>query len=155
MSSKKPPGIIGIQREKLIIALQMDELVGALNLALKTRHASLEIDYTQDHFPRLYLARPGIERQQIMLLDTRKRAYYITPPSNRELFFIFVDITERLRKLGGHLALTSNKPKQGPRRCALQIYVDGARTVALTLMDTTKGKRKLETSFQLPDGTTP
>lgn len=155
MSSKKLPGIIGIQREKLIIALQMNELVGALNLALKTRHASLEIDYTQDHFPRLYLARPGIERQQIMLLDPRKHACYITPPSDRELFFIFIDITERLRKLGGRLSLTGDKPKQGPRRCLLQIYVDGARTIALTLMDTTKGKRKLETSFQLPDGTTP
>lgn len=155
MSSKKLPGIIGAQREKLIIALQMNELVGALNLALKTRRASLEIDYTQDHFPRLYLARPGIEREQIMMLDQRKHACYITPPYNRELFTLFIDITERLRKFGGRLLLTGDKPKQGPRRCLLQIYVDGARTIALTLMDTTKGRKKTDTAFQLPDGTTP
>ena len=151
----KPTLFSGTQRDKLIIALQMNELVGALNLALRVRKATLEIDYTIDHSPRLFLARPGIEREQIMQLDVRKHACYITPPRNRELLVLFADITERLHKIGGRLSLTGDKPRQGPRRCLLQIYVDGARTIALTLMETTKGKRIIDKSFELPDGTTP
>jgi hypothetical protein len=146
---------VGVQRDKLIIGLLMHELTAALNLALSVRRATLEIDYTQDHFPRLYLARPGVEREQIMQLDPRKHACYITPPRNRELLVIFADITERLFKLGGRLTLTGDRPKQGPRRCVLQIYVDGARAIALTLMETTKGNRITDHAFQLPDGTTP
>jgi hypothetical protein len=153
--SKKPSALIGNQREKLIIALQMEEMLSAVNTALRTRRASLELDYTEDHFPRLYLARPGVAREKIMQLDPRKHACYIIPPTNRELFIIFADITERLFKLGGRLSLTGDKPREGQRRALLQIYVDGARKIALTLMDTTKGKKKTDVDFQLPDGTTP
>jgi hypothetical protein len=152
---KKPKPFVGQQKDKLIIALQMHELVGSLNLALRVRRASLEIDYTLDHKPRLFIARPGVEREKIMDLDVRKHICYITSPRNLELFAIFADITERLHKIGGHLSLTGDKPLQGPRRCMLQIYVDGARDIALTLMETTKGRRIIDTSFQLPDGTTP
>jgi hypothetical protein len=155
VKSKKPKPFVGEQKDKLIIALQMHELVGALNLALRVRRASFEIDYTVDHKPRLFIARPGVEREKIMYLDVRKHICYITPPRNLELFAIFADITERLHKIGGRLSLTGDKPLQGPRRCMLQIYVDGARTIALTLMETTKGRRTIDTSFQLPDGTTP
>lgn len=144
-----------LQRDKLIVALQAEEMVAAINLALRTRHATLEIDYTQDMFPRLYLERPGIKAECIMKLDPRKHCCYIIPPTNRELFVIFADITERLYKLGGRLSLTGVRPKEGPRRCLLQVYVDGATQIALTLLKTTKGHRKKDHVFQLPDGTTP
>ena len=152
---KKAPPIAGAQRDKLIIALQMEDLVGAINLAMRVRKLSFTIDYTQDHSPRLYMQMPDGPIQQIMKLDVRKHCCYISPPSNRELFFAFADITERLHKMGGRLSLTGDRPTQGPRRALLQVYVDGARKIALTLMDTTKGHRKTEFSFQLPDGSTP
>lgn len=155
MKQKKPQPFVGEQRDKLIIALQMHELVGALNLALRVRRASFEIDYTIDHKPRLFIARPGVEREKVMQLDVRKHICYIMLPKNHELLALFSDITERLHKIGGRLSLTGDKPLQGPRRCVLQIYVDGARTIALTLMEATKGNRAIDTSFQLPDGTTP
>lgn len=144
-----------IQREKLLIALQMHDMVAALNLAMRVRKLSFILDYSEDHFARLYMQRPGEGRQQIMLLDQRKHACYITPPSDRDLFFAFTDITERLHKLGGRLSLTGDKPRQGPKRAVLQVYVDGATKIALTLLDTTKGKKKTDTAFQLPDGSTP
>jgi hypothetical protein len=152
---KKVKPIVGKQRESMILALTMDELVAGLNLAMRVRKVTLILDYTQDPFPRLYIEMPGVEKQQIMLLDQRKHCCYITPPSNRELFFAFNDITTRLHKAGGRLSLTGDKPKEGPRRALLQIYVDGATNIALTLMDTVKGKKKTDTDFQLPDGTTP
>lgn len=155
MRQKKPKPFVGQQKDKLIIALQMNELVGGLNLALRVRRASLEIDYTLDHKPRLFIARPGVEREKIMELDVRKHICYIMFPKNPELLALFGDITERLHKIGGRLSLTGDKPLQGPRRCMLQIYVDGARGIALTLMEATKGRRTIDTSFQLPDGTTP
>lgn len=152
MSQKK---IVGELRDKLIIALQMEDIVGGINLAMRVRKLSFTLDYSVDHFPRLYMQLPDGPRQQIMKLDVRKHCCYISPPSDRELFFAFNDIHERLRKLGGRLSLTGDRPKQGPRRVVLQVYVEGATKIALTLMDTFKGRSKTETTFQLPDGTTP
>lgn len=154
MSKKKSP-IVGIQREKLIIALQMHEMVGALNLAMRVRKLTFELDYSRDHFPRLCVSMPDVPAEQFMLLDQRKHYCWITPPRNHELFVAMSDISERLHKLGGRMSLTGDKPKHGPKRALLQIYVDGTSKIALTLMDTTKGHCKSDTSFQLPDGTTP
>lgn len=155
MKKKKPAPIIGMQREKLIVALQMPEILGALNLAMRVRKISFILDYSEDHFARLYMETPGIPKQQIMLLDQRKHCCYISPPGHRELFTAFIDISDRLAKLGARISLTGDKPREGPRRCLLQAYVDGANKMGLTLMETTKGKKLIDTSFQLPDGTTP
>lgn len=152
MSQKK---IAGPLRDKLIIALQMHEIVGAINLAMRVRKLSFTLDYSIDHSPRLYMAMPGIPPQQIMWLDVRKHCCYIQPPRNRELFVAFADITERLHKLGARLSLSGAKPPNGPKRCAFQVYVDGADKIALTLSAATKGHKITDTSFQLPDGTTP
>lgn len=151
---KKTP-IVGLQREKLILALQMHEIVGGINLAMRVRKVSFTLDYATDPFPRLFMEMPGIEKQKIMLLDQRKHCCYISPPNNRELFFAFNDIHMRLHKMGGRLSLTGDRPKQGPMRVLLQVYVDGTNKMGLTLMETFKGKSKVDTSFQLPDGTTP
>lgn len=155
MSKKKTPPIVGMQREKLIIALQMSEIVGAINLAMRVRKVTFTLDYSEDHFARLFMEVPGLQKERIMLLDQRKHCCYIAPPTQRDLFFAFNDIHERLRKLGGRLSLTGDRPKVGPRRCLLQVYVDGASKMGLTLMETTKGKKLTDTNFQLPDGTTP
>ncbi len=155
MKKKKPAPIIGTQREKLIVALQMTDIVGAINLAMRVRKLSFTLDYSEDHFARLYVEMPGTSREQIMLLDQRKHCCYISPPKNRELFFAYNDIHERLLKQGGRLSLTGDKPREGPRRCLLQVYVDGAAKMGLTLMETTKGKKLVDTAFQLPDGTVP
>ena len=153
--SQKPSAFTGIQRDKLIVALQMHDITAKLNLAMRVRRVVFTLDYAQDHFPRLYMQQMDGLRQQIMQLDQRKHRCFITPPTDRDLFYTFLDITERLEKLGGRLSLTGDRPKQGPMRALLQVYVDGASRIALTLMDTSKGKRKSDTSFQLPDGTTP
>lgn len=155
MKKKKPTPIIGAQREKLIVALQMADILGAINLAMRVRKVSFTLDYSEDHFARLYMEMPDISREQIMLLDQRKHCCYVSPPSNKELFFAFNDIHERLRKLGSRISLTGEKPRQGPMRCLLQVYVDGASKMGLTLMETTKGNYLKDTDFQLPDGTTP
>jgi len=155
MKSKKPPPIVGAQRDKLIVALLMQDMLAAINLAMRVRKLKFTLDYSDDHFARLYLEAPDIPPERIMLLDPRKHCCFITAPRNRELFFATVDIIERLEKLGGKLSLTGDRPKQGPRRALLQVYVDGATKIALTLMDVHKGKVKHDTSFQLPDGTTP
>lgn len=152
--AKKSP-ITGHYRDKLLVALDMPELLGAVNAAMRVRRAELTLDYACDHHPRLLLSRPGVEAERIMVLDTRKHLCYISPPTNQELLAIFLDIMERLAKLNARMRLTGTRPKQGPRRAALQIHVDGANTIAITLMDVLKGKRNKDTSFQLPDGTTP
>lgn len=155
MKQKKPAFFTNLQRDKLIVALQMHDITAKLNLAMRVRRMVFTLDYAQDHFPRLYMQSMTSPKELIMTLDQRKHRCYITPPKDRDLFYAFYDITERLEKLGGRLSLTGDKPKQGPMRALLQVYVDGAATIALTLMETTKGKINSDTSFQLPDGTTP
>lgn len=155
MSTDKHKPIAGKQREKLIIALQMEEMVAAINTVMRVRKLSFELDYTRDHFPRLCVSMPGCTPEQFMLLDQRKHACYITPPKQRDLFLGIADMTERLYKLGGRLSLTGGKQKHGPMKVSLQIYVDGTSSIALSLMRTTKGNTVTDTSFQLPDGTTP
>lgn len=154
MKSKKS-AIVGAQRDRLIIALEMQDLVGALNLAMRVRKLQFTLDYATDHFPRLMVSMPNVAPEQFMLLDQRKHCCYINVPRNRELFFAVTDIVERLSKHSGRLTLTGDRPRQGPMRALLQIHVEGATKTALTLMDTTKGKVATDTSFQLPDGTTP
>ena len=155
MTKKKPAPIVGLQREKLLVALQMHDMVGAINLAMRVRKLRFTLDYIKDHFPRLWVEMPGCEPEVFMTLDPRKHACYITPPRQKDLFFAMTDMTERLHKLGGRMSLTGDKPAHGPRRALLQIYVDGAKTIALTLADTTKGHSVTDTDFQLPDGTIP
>ena len=144
----------GLHREKLIIALQMHDIVGAINLAMRVRKAFFILDYSEV-FPKLLLGMPGLELETIMRLDPRKHCCYISMPRQRELFFLMTDIHERLIKLEGRLSLTGDKPRQGPKRCLLQVYVAGADKIALTLMETTKGKTKTDVAFQTPDGETP
>lgn len=146
---------VGLQRDKLIVALQMHDITAKINLAMRVRGITFTLDYAEDHFPRLYIQMRTGPKQLLMRLDPRTHRCYIIPPMDRDLFLAFYDITERLEKLGGRLSLTGDRPKQGPMRALLQVYVDGASRIALTLMDTSKGKRKSDTSFQLPDGTTP
>ena len=144
-----------IQRSKLVIALQMDDIVSNINTALRTRKATLTLDYSEDHSPRLFLARPGVSREMIMLLNTRKHAYYTLPPTNNELHAIYTDLRTRLNKLDAYLALTEKRPKAGPRIAALQVQVFGVGHTALTLSSTAKGTSKVEHIFTLPDGTIP
>ena len=155
MKKKKATPITGIYRDKLIIALQMEDIIAGINLAMRVRKLSLTLDYSTDHFPRLYIEMPNTPKQLIMKLDPQKHCCYMSLPRDRDLFFAFNDIQERLGKLGGRLSLTGDRPKQGPRRALLQVYVEGATQIALTLMDATKGNVTVDTSFQLPDGTTP
>ena len=155
MSKKKAAPFIGAQREKLIIALSAQDLVGGINLAMRVRKMTFTLNYSTDHFARLFVALYDGKPEQFMLLDQRKHCCYITSPRNRELLVAMQDITNRLHNFGGRLSLTGDKPRTGPKRAMLQVYVDGAEKIALTLMSTTKGKTVSDTSFQLPDGTTP
>jgi len=152
---KKPSIFCGVQRDKLIVALQMHDITAKLNLAMRVRKVTFTLDYAKDHFPRLYMQSMSGPTQQVMQLDQRRHRCFITPPMNRDLFLAFYDMTERLEKLGGRLSLSGDKPVNGPRRCMFQVYVDGASTIALTLMSAKKGQVKTDTSFQLPDGSTP
>lgn len=147
--------IHGLQKDKLIIALSLPEIVADINLAMKVRKLSFILDHTDKHSPKLLVEMPGVPAQAIMQFDYRKRCCYQFPPSNRELFFAVNDIKDRLDKHDARLALGGNKTHTGARRCALQVSVAGANQVALTLMEAVRGQRTVDTDFQLPDGTTP
>lgn len=145
----------GIQKDKLIIALSLSEIVAAINLAMRVRKLSLILDHTDKHSPKLLVEMPGIPAQVIMQYDYRKRCCYQIPPSNHELFFAVNDIKDRLDKFDAKLALGGNRSHTGARRCVLQVTVEGASQVGVTLMEAVRGQRTVDTSFQLPDGTTP
>lgn len=147
--------IQGLQKDKLIVALTTEDAVAAINLALRVRRATLTLDYPKDQNPRVMLEMPGVEPESIFQYDYRKRCCYVVPPTNRELFFLMLDIQERLEKIGCQLRLGGEKTRSGARRAILQVLVVGSRQIGLTLMDARRGHRTTRSSFQLPDGTTP
>lgn len=151
----KPTIFQGAQRERLLITLLMNDMTAAINAVMRIRQVAFTLDYAQDHFPRLLMQCAGTPLQTVMTLDQRKHRCFITPPTDRLLYSAFEDITVRLGKLGGRLSLTGDSPREGKKRCLLQVYVDGANRFALTLMDVRKGQSKRDVAFQLPDGTTP
>lgn len=154
MTQKTLP-FTGVQKDKFILALVVNDVTSAINTALRIRKATFTLDYSEDHFARLYVSMPGINKEMVLRLDQRKHICYVTFPKNRSLFAVMQDISERLAKLGASLNLTGDRPKQGPARAVLQVYVQGADKIAISLMDVFKGKKKSDTAFQLPDGTTP
>lgn len=156
MKKRPPHRLVLDDREKLLIALQMEDMVRNVNTVLKTRGVTFLLDYKTDMSkPALYIERPGVEPERIMTLDPRKRVSYVVMPRNKELHSFTVDLGDRLKKFEARLILVSEKGPVGPRRAKLQLYVDGATHIALTLMSVGRGGVLTDTQFTMPDGTLP
>lgn len=156
MSTKKDLRIVGDQRGKLIVGLTMDDAVAAINLALRVRKAAFVADFThKDHLARLYIEMPGVQRELIYLANPRTKTAQRFFPQEEQLNFLINDMHDRLAKLECGLLFAAEKPFNQKPECKLQLHVSGARRVVLTLMDCKKGATLRDTSFQLPDGTTP
>lgn len=152
MSAVSP--FTGTQKDKLIVGLTMTDAVAAINLAMRVRKLSLTIDFTT-HLATLLVGMPGVEPEPIMVANPRTKKTIRLHLKNSELRAAVNDIHDRLAKLSSGLILVAFKAPNRKPEARLQLRVGGARTVALTLMDCIKGHRKIDTDFQLPDGTTP
>lgn len=137
-----------VVRDKLIIALQMDDILAAINTPLRTRKAKLILDYKGAQ-PTLWLETPSAPRQMIMWLDTRKKISYlcqqIEPAGS-----IVRDMSDRLAKLESNLVLVCNKPPNKKMEALLQVRVGGSTHIAATFMKACRGETKQDTEFQFP-----
>lgn len=154
MPPKKDLRIVGAQRDRLIVGLTMGDALAAINLAMRVRKLTFTLDFT-DHIAKLFVSMPGVPREGVMVVSPRNKVCYRVNPGNRELFVAIADLHDRLAKLESGLILTAFKEPGKKPESRLQMRVGGARTIALTLMDCVKGHIKHDTSFQMPDGTTP
>lgn len=144
-----------VLKDKLIVGLTMDDATAAINQAMRVRKLKFTLDFSEDTHARLYAGMPGAPRECVMEVSPRTKICYRKTPQNRDLRAAIDDMHERLAKLNAGLILTAFKSPNKKPESRLQLRVGGARTVALTLMDCIKGKSKIDSSFQLPDGTTP
>lgn len=154
MLHKKDLRIVGVQRDKLIVGLTMDDAVAAINLAMRVRKITFTLDFT-DVVARLHVGMPGVISENIMVVNPRSKVCHRVHPVHPDLRAAIDDMHVRLSKLEAGMILTAFKEPGKKPESRLQLRVGGARTIALTLMDCIKGHRKTDTSFQLPDGSTP
>lgn len=144
-----------VQREKLLFALQLHDMVGGINYLLTKHKGWLRIDYTDSVVPKLMLDVEGLAQECLGFLDTRRRIYYKRALLNPHLAQVWSEIQDMLTEYDAVLTLTSKQPKQGKRLALLQVQISHASAVSLTLMGVAKGKSISDNVFQLPDGETP
>lgn len=148
--------IHGIQKDKLIVALQMEDAVRAINTAMRARKMKFTLDFAEkDHLARLYAEMPGIEREGIMVVNPKTKFCVRVNAAHPDLAAALNDINIRLQSFEAGYVLAADKPPNKKRHAALQLHFRGARKIVLTLMSANEGQVKSDTEFKLPDGTVP
>lgn len=149
MKKKKKSPLVGVQREKLLVALVADDAVNILNTVFKARGLIFHLDYT-DHSPKLLVSRPGVDPEVFISADARSKKSWFHPVKNPDLQSALIDLMERLNKIEARLLLVIQKDKQGKRWAKLQLHVAGSRGIALTILDINRGQKISDHEFCLP-----
>ena len=156
MNQKKVAPIVGLQRDKLIVALMLDDAVAAVNQAMKVRGITLHIDYTnKDHCARLWVSRPGVEKQGWMITNPRNKQTFFIHPAHPDLRAFTMDIMERMSNMDATIVLAAQTRFNKKPVAKVQIQFTGSQRIVLTLVDVEKGKAKIDTGFTTPDGRIP
>lgn len=145
-----------LTREKLIIAVQLNEAIDHVNTALAARKAELILDYTDRTMLVLKVGMPGVNGKMIVVPwlaanprnPTRCQGYW---PADPDLNALVHDIMERLTRLHAYIAigvttLHPSKKKLGK----LQIFFQESKRMAITLSDVDKGAKKATMKFEPP-----
>lgn len=148
MTKKKTP-LVGVHREKLLVALVADDAVNVLNTVFKARGLTFHLDYT-GHSPKLSVSRPGVDSEIFLSADARTKKSWFHPISNPQLHSALTDLMGRLGKLQASLLLVVQKDRQGKRWAKLQLHVAGSRGIALTILDINRGQKISDNEFCLP-----
>lgn len=120
------------QADRLYMAVATEDLLEAVSIPLRARHATFRIDYT-GNTPELYLHAAGHKEERVAIVDTRRRCAVFMRPKNEVLAIIVQDITRRLAQYGASLAFIVEKDRQQRRIAKLQIVADDSRHIALWL----------------------
>lgn len=145
-----------LQRERLIIGLQMEDSLRAINTAMRVRKLSFTLDFThKDHLARLYVEMPGVPREGMMVVNWRTKYMFRVPSMHRDLAAGLNDINERLQAFDAAYLLAADKPPNQKPQAALQLHFKGARRQVMTLMKCNRGQSLTSHHFTMPDGTVP
>ncbi|ATS39268.1 MULTISPECIES: hypothetical protein [Xanthomonas] len=120
------------QADRLYMAVATEDLLEAVSIPLRARHATFGIDYT-GNTPELHLRAPECGSERVAIVDTRRRCAVFMRPKNEVLAIIVQDITRRLAQYGASLAFIVQKDCQQRRIAKLQIVADDSRHIALWL----------------------
>lgn len=132
-------GITPSGREKLIVALQLDEVLHELNTALRVRKAQLVLDYTGVQ-PMLNIGMPGTKFQTWLVGDLRSKRCFGFWPAHPDLNAIVHDITARLAKHNAWLAVCAEKQPNRKPVTKLQVFFQESKYTAITLITAQKGQ---------------
>lgn len=148
MKAKGRP-FVGVQRERLLLALVAEDALNILNTVFKTRGLTIHIDYTTNT-PKLLVSRPGVEPEVFMTADARTKKTWYMPIVNEQLQLALTDLLERLAKIEAHLLFVIQKDKQQRKWAKLQLHVAGSRGTAITILDINRGHKISDSEFCLP-----
>lgn len=142
-------GITPNGREKLIIALQLTDIINEVNTALRARKARVTVDYT-DVQPRLMVSMPGSEPAVWLVANPRTKRCFGFWPADPDLNALVHDVTDRLTKYNAWLALGCEKRHNEKPRCKLQVFLRESKYTAITLVSALKGQAQPRDQFLLP-----
>lgn len=145
--------IAPINMDKMAIKLLEDDIVAAVNQAMRVRKITITIDYThKDRLPRAFLSMPGVEKTGWMISSPRTRVCNAVIPAHPDLLAFLMDLESRLRKLDARITMRAKKPPNQKAIAKLQVEVNGVQRVVLTLTDVVDGGIKHKTHFLTTDG---
>ncbi|MGV8863249.1 MAG: hypothetical protein ACOH2T_19045 [Pseudomonas sp.] len=145
--------IVGVQKDKLIVALTMDEATRSINAALRIRKASFKIHF-KNKLAICSLGMPGVPHEPIAIANPSNKHTVGFYGQHPDLLACLNDIRGRLATHDARLHFVAEKPKNKKAVAKLQVFVDGSRTIVLTLMDAIAGTSKIDHEFITPDGRT-
>jgi hypothetical protein len=137
-------------RERLIIGLSIHEIVGTINRTMKDHKLVFKLSYQDKHRPAFLVRRNGGPFETVMLADPRAHTFWSVAIFDPTTAQIMRELNEQLRQESAELRLTCAKNRDGSKRTMLQIYVDGSKHTALTIMETRRGGHILDSDFELP-----
>ena len=143
------------QADRLLMAIQTDDIIEALNIPLRARRGTFGLDYT-GHTPKLYAVCVGCEPEHIASVDTRRRCAVWARPKQEPLALMVEDIRRRLAKLSAGLHLIVQRDAQQRRVAKLQVTSSDSRHIAIWLAHVPRHQRKGSIGpFTLNDETQP
>lgn len=138
-----------LTRDKLLVVLNLEDVVTQLNLAMKARKAAIGIDFTGPQ-AKVIIKMPGTPKHVWFVADPRTKRTVGYHPADPSLRALTDDITYRLRKFDARLGMGITQLRDKRKVCKLMVFFEDSDRIVISLMHTIKNHTAFHDSFQVP-----
>ena len=136
-------------RDKLIVALSLEEVLNQLNKALKARKGVITLDF-RGHSAQVFIEMPGVPKHLWFDTNRRTKVCLHYHPKDLSLRALTDDLHERLRTQDAKLGIGVKRMKDQRYVAKLMVFFDQSDRAVISLITATKGQRVAHNSFAAP-----